>query len=815
MRGILMCEALVLLTLLLTSVDAKGTLYGSTYRYNLHKAGGVPQYNPGKPMGHHKNFCAYVVQKNVTCVMQDGVATYVKPEYTTKCIWGQKCPVVMYRTLFKPQYKIGHKTITELEWRCCPGYSGENCIDRPTSIPNGMMPPFTGSLPWPGMKGYPRGYPKIPSDPRLIPVSGLDPGKPFPGGQTDNNPIPSGYVPPENPNTSYGPKAGVTVERLDRIEENLRKLSQSLDILNGLVVGMEERLRVSLREDTKKMLASMLSGAPRLLDTSVGFGLIPEGAPNGLDGDENLPGFGELVGRVMEVKDDLKVKSDILDEIRGMVMGHDGQLKRLMDGATGRPVPGSDQGHLEELLDARLAGVRAEVLDGFERRLSGLENHCDERISQVQQQCHKEHLTGQEQIQQSLDGHEMGLRKELGELQAQIQGLTVTESCCGKINSLTQQMFLLEESVTGLTESQRQLQVDLTDQTLHIETLLETRLVDMEGRINGSEHGEHDEIGPGFSSLDGFKTLLDDKLKTLERRLFVAVEELSNATAPALLEGQVVPALETEIDSVRRRVEADLDGMQKQMSVLELLCTSACSPASSPDTALIQTRVEDWKETEKMVMNRLDVQSNKLDHLNSTLQGLLTQLSQEDTQGSIQGEITLLKINVNSVNRTLKGLRDSVSLFAREVGHVNSTWQERENRLVTQVQGISDLVEHQTSMLGAGERRLIQLKAELQSLRRRLAGELQGCHTTTLGMQREVLGVESRITQVEGQCGSLGELADDLERIRSELERHSDAFLAQVNGTLVSHSEQLVQLKDGLKDCLSKTGPAAQRGDNK
>lgn len=43
-----------------------------------------------------RNHCAYVVQKNITCIMQDGVSTYVKAEYTTKCIWGQKCPVVMY-----------------------------------------------------------------------------------------------------------------------------------------------------------------------------------------------------------------------------------------------------------------------------------------------------------------------------------------------------------------------------------------------------------------------------------------------------------------------------------------------------------------------------------------------------------------------------------------------------------------------------------------------------------------------------------------------------------------------------------------------
>lgn len=43
-----------------------------------------------------RNHCAYVVQKNITCTMQDGVSTYVKAEYTTKCIWGQKCPVVMW-----------------------------------------------------------------------------------------------------------------------------------------------------------------------------------------------------------------------------------------------------------------------------------------------------------------------------------------------------------------------------------------------------------------------------------------------------------------------------------------------------------------------------------------------------------------------------------------------------------------------------------------------------------------------------------------------------------------------------------------------
>uniref|UniRef100_A0AAQ5YXI7 EMI domain-containing protein n=1 Tax=Amphiprion ocellaris TaxID=80972 RepID=A0AAQ5YXI7_AMPOC len=696
-----------------------------------------------------QNFCAYVVQKNITCTMQDGVATYVKAEYTTKCIWGQKCPVVMYRTFYKPKYKVGFKTVTELEWRCCPGYSGENCHDGPTSLP--------------------------------------DPGKPFPG-VPDHRPIPTGQLPagngkpnyenillsdilPENTGTKFG-ISGVTGERLDRMEEDLRRLTQGLDTLNGVVAGLEERLRTSLREDTNKILVSLLPNAPRGSDSTVGFGVIPDGTPDGLEGGESFTGFGDLAGRVTEVR----------DELRGMVLGHDGQLKRLLEGAIGRPIPGpGTTSHLDEILDAKLAGVRAEILDGFERRLTGLENHCDQKIGEVQRQCHRDHMDGQEQMQQSLDGRETGLREELGSLQAQIQGLTLTESCCGQVNSLSQRVLLLEDSVKDLTESQRQLQTALTDQSIHIETLIETRLVDIEGRLNATSGGPDGVEGlPG--DLDGFKTMLEDKLKTLEERVFVAVEELSNATAPALLEGQV------------------------------LLCTSSCAPSAPPAGGVTGTEVEEECEGMEKMTDRLDSHSNQLDRLNNTLQNLLFRVAQEETEGAVQGEITLLKVNINSVNRTLKGLKDSISFIAGEVGHANATWEQREHQLVNQVQGITKLMGHQASLLGAGERRLAQLKGELVALKRQLAGELRGCRTTAIEVQKEVKDVDSRVSQVEGQCNSLGELAEHLERIRAELEKHSDSYLSEVNGTLTIHSEQLAELKNEVKDCVAREA-ANQKGD--
>lgn len=373
-------------------------------------------------------------------------------------------------------------------------------------------------------------------------------------------------------------------------------------------------------------------------------------------------------------------------------------------------------------------------------------------------------------------------------------------------------MLLLEESVKGLTESQRQLHTAITDHSIHVETLIETRLVDIEGRLNATEGGPDGVAGlPG--GLDGFKTMLEDKLKTLEERVFVAVEELSNATAPALLEGQVVPALETEIESVRRRVEGDLDGIQKQLIDLELLCTSSCSPSTPPAGGVSLTEVEeDCEGMEKKMTDRLNSHSNQLDRLNTTLQNLLFRVAQEDTEGVVQGEITLLKVNINSVNRTLKGLKDSISFIASEVGHANTTWEQREHQLVNQVQGITKLVGHQASLLGAGERRLAQLKGELLALKRQLSGELQGCRSTAIEVQKEVKNVDSRVSQVEGQCSSLGELAEHLERIRAELERHSDSYLAQVNGTLGVHSEQLAELKGEVKDCVAKE-VANQKGD--
>ncbi|XP_029585223.1 EMILIN-1b [Salmo trutta] len=102
-------------------------------RYNLYSGQTQAQpQNGARAASRHRNWCAYVVTKTVSCVVEDGVETYVKPDYHP-CSWGTQCSrMVTYRTYMKPRYKVAYKMVTDMEWKCCHGYTGDECSEGPS-----------------------------------------------------------------------------------------------------------------------------------------------------------------------------------------------------------------------------------------------------------------------------------------------------------------------------------------------------------------------------------------------------------------------------------------------------------------------------------------------------------------------------------------------------------------------------------------------------------------------------------------------------------------------------------------------------------
>ncbi|XP_077592642.1 EMILIN-2 [Stigmatopora nigra] len=94
---------------------------GTPFRHG-HSAAEIRQRN--------KNWCAHVVHKNITCAVVGGSETFTQPDFLPCPPEMMDCsPQVIYRTHFRPMYKLDYKTVTELQWRCCPGYHGHDCME--------------------------------------------------------------------------------------------------------------------------------------------------------------------------------------------------------------------------------------------------------------------------------------------------------------------------------------------------------------------------------------------------------------------------------------------------------------------------------------------------------------------------------------------------------------------------------------------------------------------------------------------------------------------------------------------------------------
>ncbi|NXD16139.1 EMID1 protein, partial [Nothocercus nigrocapillus] len=77
------------------------------------------------------NWCSYAVTRTVSCHVQNG--TFLQRVFQS-CRWPLACGGGSYRTVVRPVYRVAYKTLTALEWKCCPGHAGANCEEDGPAI---------------------------------------------------------------------------------------------------------------------------------------------------------------------------------------------------------------------------------------------------------------------------------------------------------------------------------------------------------------------------------------------------------------------------------------------------------------------------------------------------------------------------------------------------------------------------------------------------------------------------------------------------------------------------------------------------------
>lgn len=272
--------------------------------------GGPQAQSAPRPASRHRNWCAYVVTRTVSCVLEDGVETFMKPSYQP-CTWGQpQCPhSITYRSFHRPRYRVAYKTVTDMEWRCCQGYGGDDCAEGAAPA---LGPAASTPRPRPGR-------PNLSGSSAGSHLSGL-------GGE--------------------GPRES---EKVQQLEEQVQSLTKELQGLRGVLQGLSGRLA----EDVQRAVETAFNGKQQLADAAA------------------RPGVHETLSEIQQQLQLLDNRVSTHDQELGHLNNHHGGSGGgARGGSTGRAPPGPNDELLQEL-ERRLQGscsVCLAGLDGFRRQ---------------------------------------------------------------------------------------------------------------------------------------------------------------------------------------------------------------------------------------------------------------------------------------------------------------------------------------------------------------------------------------------------------------------------------------------------------------
>lgn len=617
------------------------------------------------------------------------------------------------------------------------------------------------------------------------------------------------------------------------LEGEVQRLSQTVLDLQSALTGLTDNLRTDLQEDTKKMLGTLLNNM-RPPDTATATGT--EDNPAVLDGHQATRGgiagdkaIEKIVTRLDDINNALKSKDEALEDLRGTMSSHEGQIRVLMDASQSQTPAMVELDVIQTYIDGKFEKLKKEIDQNVEEQMAKLQSSCNDKIQTLQNTCENGCDQGLVSLTKLVDTKEAELRKEIRALRLDMAAAdgpirTQRQTDPSKEEEDHSDHKDLWREIDRIAEAHRILNVRIDNELAHLSAPQEDNdfsllIEELEARINITEQNaethcfyiEEKLTRTIAEEVAALRLLLDERLNSMEDQFTNMLVEMSNNSFPGMF-GDSMDAIQSQVNNNKFL----LQGLDDKVNAIGELCSAGCSApgitvgtgASSPTSKGLENILKDLsRHGNDLDVLHTDVNANtdKLRQLENLFERQSVEIKRRsETMEDFQKGLINLQDNVLGLAGAVTGLSDSLSKYNQDMDRINSTCcQAKQSGTGSPARDNWDsVIAVPDGQADTTSRQVEELKNRLDTLSKQVSSELNQCKQNTQGVSDGISAVDGRVTRLEKVCGRLDGVSANIKELKDGLERHVGGLrdcVYRINVTCGNQGADIASLQNSLQ----------------